>query len=222
MPENCIYSYKSKETSQVLLNPEAAAWASPGSKVVISRLWNGGKPDSPGNPIQAEVASLWGEESIFFYFNCTTEGLNVNPDYPKDRSVEGLWDYDVAEVFLKPSASSGYFEYEVSPLSQYLAAHIIKPWEKVNFAWKSGMKARAFHRKDHSRCLWKAVIELPYAPMTEVESFTPPQTGDIWRANLFLALGEEPSRQYLSWQPTLTEQPDFHVPDAFGNLLFKV
>ena len=219
MPENCIYSYKTDENPETLLNPNGSIWKNPAQNSVISRLWNGEEPSNLGSPVRASVASLWNSASIFFFFSCSFEKLFVNLDYPSDRSVEGLWDYDVAEVFLKPAGSPGYFEYEVSPLSQYLAAHIISPWKEVDFSWDSQMKARAVLKEERSS--WKAVMELPFQAMAGAESFRMPEAGDIWRANLFLAMGAEPARHYLCWQPTLTKEPDFHVPAAFGCLLFK-
>ncbi len=219
MPENCIFSNKTTSVTEKLLSPSSEDWKNQDQPASISRLWNGLKPQTSGPQVNASVVSLWNHDSIFFRFSCRYEKLHVNPDYPRDRSVEGLWDYDVAEVFMKPDGCPGYFEYEVSPLSQFLAAHIIKPWKEVDFTWDSGMKARSELEEDSLR--WNAVIELPFQAMAAAESFRMPESGDIWRINLLLALGKDPSRYYMCWQPTLTEQPDFHVPDAFGCLIFK-
>jgi len=48
-----------------------------------------------------------------------------------------------------------------------------------------------------------------------------PQTGERWRVNLFRCVGSDPDRGYLAWQPTRTPQPNFHVPQVFGWLIFK-
>ncbi len=219
MPENCIFSYKTDTDPETLLDPNAKIWKDPSRTVEISLLWNGDNPLTSGPAVRATAASLWNKDSIFFHFRCRYDKLHVNREFPRDRSVEGLWDYDVAEVFIKPGGCSGYFEYEVSPLSQYLAAHIIKPWKNVDFTWDSQMKSRA--ELDEVSSSWNAVIELPFLPMAGAEPFTMPKVGDIWRANLFLAFGADPARNYMCWQPTLTKNPDFHVPDAFGCLIFK-
>jgi hypothetical protein len=47
-----------------------------------------------------------------------------------------------------------------------------------------------------------------------------PQPGERWRVNLFRCVGSGENRGYLAWQPTRTEQPNFHVPEAFGWLVF--
>lgn len=219
MAENCIYSYKTNLEHEFLMDPHSDQWKQSTAKAAIKRLWNGELPEKTVRPVGAEVASLWKADALYFFFRCSYEKLFVNREYPDDHSVEGLWDFDVAEVFLKPEGAKGYFEYEVSPLSQYLAAHIITPWQNVDFAWASGMAARADVVEESFT--WNAVIGLPFENMAAVETFRRPSAGDIWRINLLLALGAEPARHYLCWQPTLTREPDFHVPEAFGSLLFK-
>jgi len=42
----------------------------------------------------------------------------------------------------------------------------------------------------------------------------------IWRANFYRAEGEAKPRFYSAWCPTKTLQPNFHVPEAFGRLIF--
>ncbi len=48
-----------------------------------------------------------------------------------------------------------------------------------------------------------------------------PQKGEHWRVNLFRCVGKDPNRGYLAWQPTRTPQPNFHLPQVFGFLVFK-
>jgi alpha-galactosidase len=47
-----------------------------------------------------------------------------------------------------------------------------------------------------------------------------PKPGDIWLGNIFRCVGSDPDRGYLAWQPTLTEKPNFHVPEKFGMFSF--
>ena len=41
----------------------------------------------------------------------------------------------------------------------------------------------------------------------------------IWGVNFYRIEGKEP-RTYLAWQATGTQEPNFHVPEAFGELHF--
>jgi alpha-galactosidase len=77
----------------------------------------------------------------------------------------------------------------------------------------SGMKSRAV--LDQFGKVWTAELALPICSLTNV--FDP---SEKWRANFFRVEGANEPRFYSSWQPTYTPQPNFHVPEAFGNLQF--
>ena len=47
-----------------------------------------------------------------------------------------------------------------------------------------------------------------------------PKPGDIWLGNILRCVGIDPDRGYLTWSPTMTKQPDFHVPERFGEFHF--
>ena len=47
-----------------------------------------------------------------------------------------------------------------------------------------------------------------------------PTGGDVWLGNFFRCVGQGRTRGYLAWRPTLTDQPNFHVPERFGEFIF--
>ncbi len=124
----------------------------------------------------------------------------------------------MVEVFLRPEISDAYFEFEVSPLGQWLDILVRHPRKDVHFGWRSGLKVQC--EIDSQLRLWTARLTIPAKPMMDaLQLRSEPQSGDIWKANLFRVSGAQPCREYLAWQPTFTPQPDFHVPEAFGNLI---
>jgi alpha-galactosidase len=42
-----------------------------------------------------------------------------------------------------------------------------------------------------------------------------------WRVNFYRVEGATEPRFYSAWRPTGTPAPNFHVPEAFGQLVFK-
>jgi alpha-galactosidase len=42
----------------------------------------------------------------------------------------------------------------------------------------------------------------------------------VWRVNFFRVEGAAEPRFYSAWRPTNTPKPNFHVPEAFGALVF--
>ena len=49
-----------------------------------------------------------------------------------------------------------------------------------------------------------------------------PQVGDEWEANLFRISRLNGVRQFLAYSPTLTEKPNYHVPEKFVKLKFEL
>jgi hypothetical protein len=52
------------------------------------------------------------------------------------------------------------------------------------------------------------------------EALPKPESGTIWKVNLFRCAGPESPERYLAWRPTNAPEPNFHVPEAFGTLYF--
>jgi len=221
MPENTLFSYFSNDEGDGLLDEKHPSWTRP-EKIVISRYWNGKaalKEKGPAWQNMTEVKSVWTANRLYFHFCCWFTELNVNPDWGATSSVPGLWEKDVVEVFLRPESCDDYFELEVSPLGQWLDVHIRKPRVDVDYRWDSGLRVHA--SIDKAGGVWIAVLEVPFAPMMGCFGDRKrPQIGDAWRLNLYRMAGEEPEREYLAWCPTFTAVPDFHVPSAFGNMIF--
>ncbi|MBI2821396.1 MAG: carbohydrate-binding family 9-like protein [Acidobacteria bacterium] len=182
---------------------------------LIDRYWDGRRA---GPDLATEVRCAWDETSLCFQFLAPYQDLNVNQMWASDESVCGLWEGDVVEVFLRPEISQAYFEFEVSPLGQWLDALIRQPHSDVDFAWRSEMKVRCEIEPQHRT--WTAELILPFQAMgAALQVDLQPAPGDVWKVNLFRIAGFEPARAYLAWQPTFTPRPDFHLPQAFGNLI---
>jgi len=221
MPENTLFSYFSPGEGNGPFESKHPAWTR-AEKVAISRYWDGKaalKEKGPGWANMTEVKSVWTASHIYFHFCCWFAELNVNPEWGTISSVPGLWEKDVVEVFLRPESCDDYFELEVSPLGQWLDVHIRKPRVDVDYRWNSGLRVNA--SIDKAGGVWNAVLEIPFAPMMEcLGDRTTPLVGEAWRLNLYRMAGEEPEREYLAWCPTFTAVPDFHIPSAFGNIIF--
>jgi len=68
---------------------------------------------------------------------------------------------------------------------------------------------------DEKAHTWAAELAIP---ITAVAAKFDPKA--VWRVNFFRVEGSEEPRGYYAWQPTHTPQPNFHVPSAFGRMLF--
>jgi len=165
---------------------------------------------------QAEARVLWTKEALLVRFVCRqAEPLIVSVAPQLEHKAVGLWDRDVCELFIAPRADEPkrYFEFEVAPTGEWLdlAIRQLPDKRETDVGYQSGMTAAA--RIDEGSVTM--ALNIPFAALGGT-----PQAGARWRANLYRCIGEGSTRGYLTWQPTFTPQPNFHVPDRFGWLKF--
>jgi len=115
--------------------------------------------------------------------------------------TEGLWEYEVVELFLANRDSERYLEIEVSPHGHYLI---------LTF---DGIRNRVgTHSAECSTQItndrWHGVIHLDAALVPSLPL----------RANAYRICGTESDRRYLAAYPVPGEEPDFHRLDRFRDL----
>lgn len=180
--------------------------------ILITRKWSGA--DAPASR-HAEARILWTDESLLVRFVCRQEEPLIVSSHPHvSKKTVRLWDRDVCEIFVAPEKKtpSRYFEFEVSPMGEWIDLAIdFKPEGRhTDFDFHSGMTAASLLNESQV----SIVMQIPWS------RFLPkPRTGDVWRVNLFRCVGVGDDR-YLAWQPTYSPEPNFHVPEVFGWLEF--
>ena len=189
--------------------PDAAAWAS-APAVEFAHDWRG-RPLAP--PVSTRVQILNSADTIFLRFTAKYQTISVHSVALSADQIYPLWERDVVEVFLQPAtaAPGRYREIEVAPNGLSLDIDI-----------NDGQKQRLLKRS-HSRVqmsaadtAWTAELVIPLK-----QPLSPPLARD-WRINFFRVEGPREPRVYSSWSPTLTPEPDFHVPAAFGTLVLDL
>lgn len=172
--------------------------------------WQGKHAD----PARAtEVRILWTPDFLYVQFRARYRSTTVFPDSRKDGWRDKLWDRDVAEVFLQPDSSDPlqYKEFEISPNGLWIDLHV-SHGEIAEI--KSGLRRRV--RMEVQNESWIAELCIPMKSLAP--DFNPSQA---WRLNLFRIEGEKEPRFYSAWSPTNSPEPNFHVPAAFGKLVFQ-
>jgi len=188
--------------------PTSLAWG----RSVLLRFdtdWRGENADPER---ETEVQMLWTSEWLFLRFRARFRVITVFPDAETNGRREQLWDRDVAEAFLQsdPSQTRRYKEFEISPNGFWIDLDIA-PGEKRDL--KSGLRRRVI--LDEAAKTWVAELALPMKCL--IERFDPEVS---WKVNFYRVEGAAEPRFYSAWEPTRTAAPDFHVPEAFGELVF--
>ena len=182
-------------------------------KVSLNKYWSGERAPEGR---QADVRILWSSTSLYVRFEGNQlEPLVINQNPDRSRKTEGLWNRDVCEIFVAPNLEepNRYFEFEVAPTGEWVDLEIHQTPDKreTNLEYHSGMKTSM--QIESGKVFVSMKIEWNAFGKT-------PKAGEKWRGNLFRILGEGETRGYLSWQPTETEKPNFHVPEKFGEFEF--
>jgi alpha-galactosidase len=161
---------------------------------------------------ETEVRLLWTSETLYLRFEARFRAITVFADTEPNGRRDHLWDRDVAEVFFQPNpaAPRRYKEFEVSPNGMWIDLEI-GPGEKHDL--KSGLRRRVV--LNETAKTWTAQLALPMKAL--IAQFDPAAT---WRVNFYRVEGATEPRFYSAWQPTRTPVPNFHVPEAFGRLIF--
>jgi cellulose/xylan binding protein with CBM9 domain len=180
--------------------------------VTIAHRWNG--QNAPASR-HAQARIMWTREALLVRFVCRQEEpLVVNSTPQFEKKTPGLWYQDVCEIFVAPDPNvpGRYFEFEVSPLGEWidLAINHLPDHRETNFEFLSGMTAASRISEGE----FVVAMSIPWS-----ESLPCPEVGDVWRVNLFRCVGAGDER-YLAWQPTYAPEPNFHVPEVFGRLEF--
>jgi alpha-galactosidase len=191
-----------------------AEWAQ-ASAVHITRYWSG--EEAPVGR-QAQARLMWSAAALCVRFDCRqSEPLVVSASPHREEKTIGLWERDVCEIFVAPDAHAPerYFEFEAAPTGEWLdlAVHQMPSARETDWQYRSGMRTAARITEGHVTI----AMRVPWAAFPRA-----PQAGECWRANLFRCVGAGgPQRGYLAWQPTRTQEPNFHVPQAFGRIYFR-
>jgi alpha-galactosidase len=188
--------------------PPAAAWAE-AAPVHFDHDWRGENAD----PERATtVRVLYTPSVLYLRFVARFRVITVFDDAESTGRRDHLWDRDVAEAFLQPHPAHlrHYKEFEVSPNGFWIDLDI-NNGERQDL--QSGLQRRV--SIDQAAKSWTADLAIPMKSLCS--KFDPAIT---WRVNFYRAEGVAEPRFYSAWRPTLTPQPNFHVPELFGYLRF--
>ncbi len=167
---------------------------------------------------RTQVRSRWTKNNLYLLFACPYEELYLKPSPNSAAETYGLWNWDVAELFIGSDFHNirRYKEFEVSPQREWvdLDVNLDLPDHTVGWTWNSGFQVAA--RMDPKAKIWYGAMRIPFAALNTHLPTRPPAAGDTFRANLFRSQGPPDHRQSIAWKTPMSDT--FHVPEKFGIL----
>jgi len=191
---------------------DSAKWER-SADVEIIKYWSGVSAPSSRH---FKARSMWSDTALYVRFEANqNEPLVINPEPILAQKTIGLWDRDVCEIFIAPDTSqiSRYFEFEIAPTGEWvdLGIKVTPAKRETDWDYASGMHSAV--KVDKNKVMM--AIKIPWTALGKT-----PDSGDVWLGNFFRCVGSDPYRGYLAWQPTMTLEPNFHVPEKFGEFVF--
>lgn len=162
--------------------------------------------------LRTVVRSRWTDKNLYILFVCPYRELNLKSSPSTTTETKGLWNWDVAEIFIGSDFDHirRYKEFEISPQGEWtdLDINLDDPHHENGSAWNSGFQVAA--RIDRKKKVWYGAMRIPFAAIAPKA----PQAGSRFRVNLFRSQG--PDKKLLAWQTPMSDT--FHVPERFGEL----
>jgi hypothetical protein len=204
--KEAVSSYAAQE-STCDTDPNSPFWKD--APVLVMRNDAYGKA-IPGHT--TEVRSQWTTKNLYFLFSCHYVELHLKPEPNVTKKTNGLWNWDVAEVFIGSTRDplNRYKEFELSPQAEWLDLDInLEKPDKVNDpSWSSGLLVAA--RIEPVAGIWYGCMRIPYAAIEQGDAVP----GNKLRINFFRSQGPQPVE--IAWSAPLQES--FHAPQQFGIL----
>lgn len=184
-----------------------------GKEIIVNKYWSG-EVAPRGRWLKTKI--LWSKTALYVRFEANQTEPLVISDAPNTRTKTlGLWDRDVCEIFVAPNRNEPrkYYEFEIAPTGEWIDLGIYQKFDERITDWNYESRMQSAAKIEKGK-VWMAIkIEWKAFGVT-------PKAGDVWLGNLFRCVGSGEARGYLAWSPTQTKEPNFHVPEKFGEFEF--
>jgi hypothetical protein len=168
--------------------------------------WHG-RPLIPplGFVVAADAAALW-------FVATRPAPATCRPGAEPGAFTEGLWEWDVAELFLADPVSGAYLEFNLAPNGAWWAAKFGAPRIRSG-SQPDFQSALTSHWEDSPVEGWCAAIRVPLDLLESEIGFGPQSTANA------TAILNSPQQTFHSAAKLPGADPDFHQPAAFTRLI---
>jgi len=147
-----------------------------------------------------------------------------------DQNQDPVYKDSCVEFFFIPSGKieNGYFNLEMNCGGTMLFHHQLKPRTgsvEINPTHLSQIKIattlpKIVDPEINSKTTWVVEYSIPFSILKEYHDFSSPTEGTNWRANFYKCADESSYPHWLTWSPVEHPEPNFHLPEYFGQLEF--
>jgi len=171
--------------------------------------------DWHGQTLQPPLAFSLASDSENFWFLAARQSPSTpHPDAQAGSFFEGLWESDVAELFLADPESGAYLEINLAPNGAFWGAQFDAPRVRsllqpdfpsiITSYWESEMENS-----------WLSAVSIPICEIQNIISSYPNGSANV------TAILNSPQQSFHSATKLPGKDPDFHQPCSFTRLEFR-
>lgn len=183
--------------------------------------------DKPEHFPRTQAKVLYDAENIYVFFRVEDQYVravaqNFHDPVCRDSCVE---------FFFTPrqDISKGYLNLEVNCGGVILLHHQVARGEKMKEVSQDDCKKiqmlasmpKIVEPEIEEPTAWTIKYAVPYDVIKKYMDIDVPAKGVEWRANFYKCADATSHPHWLTWNKVDKPQPDFHVPEFFGTLIFE-
>ncbi|MGL4854648.1 MAG: carbohydrate-binding family 9-like protein [Lentisphaeria bacterium] len=155
----------------------------------------------------------------------------------KDRNViarakqwhDKVWEDSCVEFFFSPFGEKGYFNVETNCCGTMLLRYQQEPNKNIEFLDMESCSMisvtsslnNLLEEELQEDLEWFLEYKLPFKALKALCNFKTPSSGDVWKGNFYKCADSCSTPHWLTWSKVNGEEPNFHVPEAFGSIIFE-
>jgi len=167
-------------------------------------------------PITAQAQLCWDEEAIYLRMEAFEKDIRKEESDP----LAQICNDSCLEFFIQPTDASLYLNFEINPLGNYLIGqgdcNVDNRLRVIVPDFETRMEPKVAFTENG----WVLHYKVPFDFIRQFYPQFEAKVGVKVRGNCYKCGDETVKTHYLAWSPTVSEEPAFHLPEYFGELIF--
>lgn len=167
-------------------------------------------------PITAQAQLCWDEEAIYLRMEAFEEKIRKEETDP----LAEICNDSCLEFFIQPVEGPYYLNFEINPLANYLIGQGDCDVDNRLRVIVPDFETRMEPKVEFTKTGWVLTYKVPFSFIRHFYPAFEAKVGTKVRGNCYKCGDLTEKEHYLAWSPTVSEEPAFHLPEYFGQLVF--
>ena len=167
-------------------------------------------------PITAQAQLCWDEEAIYLRMEAFEENIRKEETDP----LAEICNDSCLEFFIQPVEGPYYLNFEINPLANYLIGQGDNDVDNRLRVIVPDFETRMEPNVEFTKTGWVLTYKVPFSFIRHFYPSFEVKVGTKIRGNCYKCGDLTEKEHYLAWSPTVSEEPAFHLPEYFGELVF--